>query len=141
MNVAVWIVQSLLAAAFGMAGAMKLSTPYEALVEQMSWAAHVPAVGVTLIGLVEVLGALGLVLPSALRIKPWLTPLAAAGLVCTMVAAAGLHISIGEGSQIAPNLVLGTLAALVAWGRHRRAPYRDEIVTAELKTSPTLTAP
>ena len=141
MNVAVWIVQSLLAAAFGMAGAMKLATPYEALAEQMSWAAHVPAAGVKLIGLVEVLGALGLVLPSALRIKPWLTPLAAAGLVSTMIAAAGLHISIGEAAMIAPNLVLGTLAALVAWGTTPARPHRGEIVTADLKTSPTLTAP
>ena len=137
MNVAVWIVQSLLAAAFGMAGAMKLATPYEALVEQMSWAAHVPAAGVKLIGLVEVLGALGLVLPSALRIKPWLTPLAAAGLVSTMIAAAGLHISIGEAAMIAPNLVLGTLAALVAWGRHRRAPMEARSLQP---TTPTPTA-
>ena len=89
------------------------------------------------IGLVEVLGALGLVLPSALRIKPGLTPLAAAGLVCTMVAAAGLHISIGEAAMIAPNLVLGTLAALVAWGRHRRAPMEARSLQP---TTPTPTA-
>ena len=122
MNKLLWIVQSLVGVAFTMAGAMKLSTPYDALAEQMSWVPHVPAMTVKLIGLVEVAGGLGLILPSAFRIKPGLTPLAAAGLVCTMVAAAGLHISIGEAAHIAPNLVLGSLAALVAWGRHRRAP-------------------
>ena len=120
MNIALWIVQALLAAAFLMAGGMKLATPHDALMAQMSWAAHVPAMGVKFIGLVEVLGALGLVLPSALRIKPGLTPLAAAGLVSTMIGAAALHISIGEGAMIAPNLVLGSLAAFVAWGRSRR---------------------
>ncbi len=122
MNTLFWIVQSLVGVAFTMAGVMKLSTPYDALAEQMSWVPHVPAMAVKLIGLVEVAGGLGLILPSVFRIMPGLTPLAAAGLVLTMIAAAGLHISIGEAAHIAPNLVLGSLAALVAWGRHKKAP-------------------
>lgn len=122
MNKLLWIVQSLVGVAFTMAGVMKFSTPYDALAEQMSWVPHVPAMAVKLIGLVEVAGGLGLILPSVFRIMPGLTPLAAAGLVLTMISAAGLHISIGEGAMIAPNLVLGSLAALVAWGRHKKAP-------------------
>jgi uncharacterized membrane protein len=122
MNKLLWIVQSLVGVAFTMAGVIKLSTPYDALAEQMSWVPHVPAMAVKLIGLVEVAGGLGLILPSVFRIMPGLTPLAAAGLVLTMISAAGLHISIGEAAHIAPNLVLGSLAALVAWGRHKKAP-------------------
>lgn len=122
MNIGLWIAQSMLALAFVAAGLMKLTTPYEALVTQMTWAAHVPAAGVMLIGVLEILGAVGLILPSLSRVKPSLTPLAAAGLVTTMVFAAGLHIAIGEGMSIAPNLALGGLAAFVAWGRFKKSP-------------------
>lgn len=122
MNKVLWGVQVLLGFAFVMGGAMKLATPYEALVLEMTWVAHVPAAGVKLIGLLEVLGAMGLILPAAFRFKPGLTPLAAVGLLLTMICAAGLHISIGEASMIAPNVVLGTLAAFIAWGRFKTHP-------------------
>jgi len=122
LHIALWVAQGLLAAAFGMAGAMKLATPITALAAQMGWPGDVPAALVRLIGAAELAGALGLVLPSALRIRPVLTPLAAAGLVAVMVLAAGFHLTRGEASMLPANLILGVLAAFVAWGRYRKAP-------------------
>jgi putative oxidoreductase len=122
INKVLWAAQVLVALPFLMAGSAKLMTAPEVLAADMAWVEHVPAAAVKLIGLLEVLGAMGLVLPSALRFKPWLTPLAAAGLVLTMVCAAGLHISLGEGSLIGPNIVLGGIAAFIAWGRYKKAP-------------------
>jgi putative oxidoreductase len=122
MNKALWAAQILLGFAFLMAGGMKLVTPYETLAGDMAWVTHVPAAVVKLIAFLEVLGALGLILPSVLRIKPWLTPLAAAGLVLTMVGAIATHIAIGEAHMTAPPIVVGALAAFIAWGRHKRDP-------------------
>jgi putative oxidoreductase len=120
MNKALWAAQALIGLAFLMAGGMKMLTPYTALTVEMAWVAHVPAAVVKLIGLLEFIGALGLILPSMLRNKPWLTPLAAAGLVLTMVGAAALHVATGEGHMITPNIVLGGLASFIAWGRFKR---------------------
>ncbi len=123
MNIALWIVQALLAVAFALTGFMKLTTPTEALVEAgMTYAAHVPAWMPKLAGAAELLAAIGLILPAALKIKPWLTPLAAAGLVVVMVLAMGLHASLGEWSALPVNLVLGGLAGFVAWGRFKARP-------------------
>ena len=122
MKYALWIVQLLLAAAFGMAGFFKLATPIEALAAQMAWVAEVPSWTPRVAGAAEVLGAVGLVLPAATRIKPTLTPLAAAGLALVMVLAAGLHLSLGQLGALAPNAVLGGLALFVAWGRWKKAP-------------------
>jgi putative oxidoreductase len=67
-------------------------------------------------------GALGLVVPSATRIKPWLTPLAGAGLLTVMILASLFHLSRGEANLAPINVVLGALAAFVAWGRWKKAP-------------------
>lgn len=120
LHIGLWVVQGLLALAFLMSGSMKLTTPYETLAAQMAWAKLFSPTTVQAIGVVEVAGALGLILPSALRILPILTPLAASGLVLTMLGAAATHLSIGE--PPIPNVVLGGLAAFVAWGRFRKAP-------------------
>lgn len=120
MNKALWAAQALLGFAFLMAGAMKGLTPHEALAVDMPVVAAIPPLAVKGIGLVEVLGAVGLILPSVLRIQPVLTPVAAGGLVLTMVSAAGAHIAAGEANMIAPSIVLGGLAAFVAWGRSTR---------------------
>ena len=121
-NVSLWIAQVLLAAMFGMSGVMKLMTPIDALAQQMPWVGSMPELLVRFIGLSELAGALGLILPSVTRIRPALTPLAAAGLVVVMVLASGLHISRGEIQMVPLNLVLGALAAFVAWGRTKKAP-------------------
>lgn len=124
-HVGLWIVQALLALAFGMAGLMKLATPYAELAAQQAWARHTPEMLVKGIGVVELAGAIGLVLPAATRIQPILTPLAAAGFVVVMVLAGALHASIGE--PPIPNVILGALAAVVAWGRLRKAPIAPRV--------------
>lgn len=121
MNVALWIAQLLLAAAFGMAGAMKATTPIAELTPKMPWVANLPYL-VRFIGVSELAGALGLLLPALTRIKPWLTPLAALGLVVVMVLATAFHILRGEYPVLPVPLLLGALAAFVAWGRTRKAP-------------------
>ncbi len=122
INVTLWIAQLLLAVAFGMAGIMKSTQPIPDLAAAMGWPGDLPAVVVRFIGASELAGALGLVLPSATRIRPLLTPLAAIGLVLVMLLAALFHISRGEWSALPINVVLGGLAAFVAWGRLRKAP-------------------
>lgn len=122
LRAALWIVQGLLAVAFVIAGFMKMTTPLDVLAQQMAWAGNVPGGLVRFIGVAELLGGLGLVLPAATRIKPVLTPLAAAGLLTVMLLAAGYHLTHGEGAFILPNVILGALAAFVAWGRFKAAP-------------------
>lgn len=121
-NIALWILQVILAAMFLMAGFTKVSTPIEELTTMMPWVADMPLAVVRFIGASEILGALGLLLPSLLRIKPVLTPVAATGLVTVMVLAALFHASRGEFSSIGFNVVLASLAAVVAWGRFKKAP-------------------
>ena len=122
LSVSLWGAQALLALAFGIAGAMKLLTPLEALAAQMPWVDDVPGALVRLIALSELAGAIGLLAPSLTRIRPALTPLAALGLALVMALAGLFHLSRGEAGMIAPNVVLGGLALFVAWGRGRRAP-------------------
>ncbi|MGB0384138.1 MAG: DoxX family protein [Ardenticatenaceae bacterium] len=122
MNIALWIVQGLLAVMFLMAGMMKATKSKEELKEaagdNMAWVDSVSARNVRLIGILEVLIALGLILPHLTGILPWLTPLAAVGFVCTMIGAAVLHVQRGDGAQgIVTNIVLLLLAAFVAYGR------------------------
>lgn len=117
MDTALWILQVLLAVAFVGAGLMKLTQPKAKIAERMAWANDFSDTQVKLIGLVELLGAVGLILPAITRILPILTPLAAIGLVLTMIGAALVHVRRGEIPMIVPNLVLLVLAAIVAYGR------------------------
>jgi hypothetical protein len=121
MTYALWTVQGLLAALFLFAGGMKLVMPIESMTAQMPVA--IPGAFLRFIGVAETLGALGLVLPGLLRIRPGLTPLAAAGLVIIMIGATGLTLAtgMGVGAAVIP-LVVGILAAFVAYGRWRVAP-------------------
>ena len=121
MNIALWVVQILLAVAFLGSGLMKLTQPKEKIATSMAWAADFSPSTIKLIGLVEVLGALGLVLPAVTGIAPILTPLAAVGLALVMVGAAITHARRGESQMIVVNVVLLLLAAFVAWGRF--GPY------------------
>ena len=124
INISLWIAQGLLAAMFIMAGAMKSTQPIEALAEMLPWANEVPSALVRFIGISEVLGGLGLLLPALLRIKPILTPIAAAGLVVVQVLAAGFHVSRGENEVIGMNIMLVLVAAFIAWGRTKKAPIQ-----------------
>jgi uncharacterized membrane protein YphA (DoxX/SURF4 family) len=113
-----WILQGLLAALFLFAGGFKLVTPIAAMTQQVP----MPGLFLRFIGLAEVLGALGLILPGLLRIRPVLTPLAAAGLVIIMSGAVGVTMATtGAGQAVMPGLV-GVLAAGVAVGRWLRRP-------------------
>lgn len=118
MNIALWIIQILLALAFLMAGTLKATQPIDRLSARMKWVNSLrPPQTVRLIGILEVLGAIGLILPAVTGILPWLTPVAAIGLVLTMIGAMILHTRRGEASHIAPNMVLLLLAAFIVIGR------------------------
>jgi uncharacterized membrane protein YphA (DoxX/SURF4 family) len=111
----IWVVQVVLAVAFLMAGLTKLTQPREKLAAgQMAWAGDFTDGQVKGIGALEVLAAIGLVLPAALDVLPILTPLAAAGLVLLMIGAARTHIRRNETPMVPINLVLGGLALFVA---------------------------
>jgi hypothetical protein len=120
MTYALWIVQALLALLFLFAGGTKLILPIEALTAQTP----LPGLFVRFIGVAEVLGAIGLILPGLLRIRPGLTPLAAAGLVIIMIGATGVTLAGEEVVLALMPLGVGLLAAFVAYGRWRLAPHR-----------------
>lgn len=115
MNAALWIAQVLLALIFLFAGGMKLVTPMEELMQQMP--IGLPAPFMIFTAVVEVLGGLGVILPWLLGIFPFLTPLAAAGLVIVMIGAVVYTVAAGDVAMAAIPLVVGLLAAFVAWGR------------------------
>ena len=120
-----WGAQILLAAAFAMTGYLKLTQPMAALVDAMGWPGALPPALVRFIGAAELAGALGLVLPAATRIKPWLTQLAAVGLLAVMLLAMVFHLARGEVSALTINLYLAVIALFIAWGRGIAAPiYR-----------------
>ena len=118
MNYVLWIVQGLLALIFLVTGGMKLVVPIEVMTEQ----APVPLPGwfLRFIGVAEMLGAIGLILPGLLGIRPGLTPLAACGLVVIMIGATVFTLAgIGVGPALIP-LVVGLLSAFVVYGRRPR---------------------
>ncbi|WP_448612836.1 DoxX family protein [Modestobacter sp. URMC 112] len=118
MDVVLWIVAGVLAVAFLGAGLMKLAQPKEKLVESgMGWAGDFSPGVVKAIGVLEVLGALGLILPALFGTAPVLVPLAAAGLALLMVGAIVVHARRKETPMIVINVVLLALAVFVAWGR------------------------
>jgi uncharacterized membrane protein YphA (DoxX/SURF4 family) len=116
MNIALWIVQILLALVFLMAGVMKASQPIEKLQKNMNWTKHVSPGFVRVVGILEILGALGLILPVATHILPWLTPVAAIGLVLTMIGAIITHVRLKEAGQAAMPLVLLLLSLFIVLG-------------------------
>ncbi|HYN66377.1 MAG TPA: DoxX family protein [Ornithinibacter sp.] len=117
MNTVLWVLQIVLALAFGLAGVGKLTQPREKMQERMGWVEDFSPRTVTLIGALELLAAIGLVLPAATGILPWLTPLAALGLVVIMVLAIPVHLRRGETPMVVVNVVLALMAAFVAWQR------------------------
>lgn len=114
MNVVVWIASGLLAAMFLMAGSMKLLKSKEEIVSGQEWAESFPAGLIKLIGVAEIVGAAGLILPGVFEIATWLVPAAAIGLAVVMVGAAVTHLRHKEYPNIAVNLVLLALAVFVA---------------------------
>jgi uncharacterized membrane protein YphA (DoxX/SURF4 family) len=124
VNIVLWIVQVLLAAMFLMAGFSKAFQPLDALGQMMPWTLDVPLGLVRFIGVSEMLAAIGLIAPALTGIKPRLTIAAAVGIILVMVSASIFHLTRGEYGVIIVNLVLLALAAFVAYGRWKVAPFK-----------------
>jgi uncharacterized membrane protein YphA (DoxX/SURF4 family) len=122
IRLALWTAQVVLAAGLIWAGLMKLLQPVEALSAVWPWTGQVPVALVKLVGTLDVLAAIGLILPSLLRVQPVLTPIAAIGIVALMACAGIFHVARGEASSIGVNVVFAAIAAFVAWGRFTKAP-------------------
>jgi uncharacterized membrane protein YphA (DoxX/SURF4 family) len=122
MNTALWVVQILLALGFLLAGVPKATQPIPALAKRITWAKDVPVSLVRFIGVVEILGALGLILPALTGILPWLTVAAAVGLAIVMASAIVFHVVRGEANRIALNIVFLLLLLFVTYGRIALAP-------------------
>jgi hypothetical protein len=118
LNVILWIVQLALAAMFLFAGYIKLVRPIPELVKMFPWPGEVPVWFTRFTGVVDLAGALGIVLPGLTGVMPWLTPLAALGLVLLQLAAIVFHGVRGETKDtVAMNVVLLVASAFVLWGR------------------------
>lgn len=117
MNTALWIVQGLLAAAFLMAGIMKIAKSKPELAEKMGWVDDFSEGVIKTIGGLEVLGAIGLILPGLTGIAPVIIPLAAVGLGLTQVGAIVVHGRRGEMQNVVVSVILLAMTVFVAWGR------------------------
>jgi uncharacterized membrane protein YphA (DoxX/SURF4 family) len=119
VNIALWVVQVLLALVYLAAGGMKVTRPRADLVAsgRFDWMKDTSEAGVKAVGTIEVLGALGLILPELTGIAPILTPIAAVGLVIVQIGAIRVHLTRDERQPLPANVVLLLLAAFVAVGR------------------------
>ncbi len=115
VNAILWMLQTVLALVFLFAGSMKLIMPFEVMAAQMSVA--LPGWFIHFIGVAEVAGALGLILPALTRIQRYLTSLAACGLVIIMGGATVVTLIGGGGASALFPLVVGLLLIAIAYGR------------------------
>jgi hypothetical protein len=122
LDVALWIIQGVLALIFAGTGIWKLVTPIPELATMMPWMGQVSPSFFYATALFDTLGGLGVLLPSITRIKPGLTVLAALGCVALQASAIVFHFSRGEGANTPFNFLLVALALFVAWGRHSKVP-------------------
>lgn len=129
MNIALWIVQGVLAALFLFGGSAKLTMP----IDELAAMTGVPGALLVLASVCEILGGLGLVLPGIFRIYRFLTPLAAAGLVVIMTVATAMGVAAGDPVATAFPFVVGALSAFVAYGRSRSAASRADVRSAILR--------
>jgi len=121
-DIALWAAHVFLALVFFITGAIKLFLPIENLYTLLLWTKDVNSISVRLIGFSEIIGSIGLIIPSLLRIKPQLTPWAAIGVAFIMLLAIFFNISTGETSVIGINVMLFFIAVFVAWGRFKKSP-------------------
>ncbi|WP_315782754.1 MULTISPECIES: DoxX family protein [unclassified Bradyrhizobium] len=122
LRIGLWIAQALLFALFTFAGVTKLFTPIPELAHMMPWTGDHSATFVRIIGLIDLAGGLGILLPSLTRIMPRLTVLAALGCATLQVFALAFHLSRGEAAVTPLNIVLLALSLFVLWGRNGKAP-------------------
>ena len=131
-NILVWALQILLASMFLMTGAMKIYQSINQLATSLPWVGDVPAGLVRFIGMAELLAGLGLLLPSILKYKTFLTPLAALGIVLIMISASFFHITRGETGVIGMNAILALIALYIAWARYKKVPIYDRSSSDQL---------
>jgi len=120
-NVALWIIQGLLAALFLFSGVTKLILPIEEMTRQIA----LPGLFLRFIGVCEILGALGLILPGIFRVRTGLTPLAAVALVIIMIGATVVNLMAGQRVAALITLVVGLLLAFVAYNRSKMLPRTE----------------
>lgn len=121
MNASLWTAQAVLAVSFMWAGGMKLFQSPNELARMWAWTADNASL-VKLTGVLDVLAAIGLILPGLLRIQPQLTIFTAYGTIALMVAASIFHIARGESSLIGVNIIFAMIVIFIAWGRATKAP-------------------
>lgn len=121
-HILLWVAQILLSVSLIWAAYVKLFHSIEQLEVMWPWTGEVSPGFVRLTGIIDLLGALGILLPALFRFKPVLTPIAASGIVLLMISACIFHICRGEASQIGFNIAFGAIAAFVAYGRFKLAP-------------------
>lgn len=102
-------------------GLMKLSQPIAILSTSLPWTAHVPVATVRLIGILDLCGGIGILIPTLLRIQPQVTVWAALGNMTLMVSAIAFHLSRGESKFIGFHIMLISILAFIAWGRTYKA--------------------
>ncbi|MFI7700214.1 DoxX family protein [Nonomuraea sp. NPDC049480] len=133
LNGALWTLQVLFGFFFAGSGFGKVllydEVLYAAAPRAVAWYAAVPQPLIVFVGVCEVLGGVGLILPAMTGVKPKLTPLAAAGLTLTMILAAGFHVMRSEYELVPANLLLGGVAAFIAVGRWKLRPIAPAIIT------------
>jgi uncharacterized membrane protein YoaK (UPF0700 family) len=118
MNTTLWVVQGMLAAVFFAAGTMMITQSHAQMIEKHGWwVEHTPVALVKLLGALEVLAAIGLIVPRTAGILPVLTPLAACGVVIVMIGGSIIHGRENEYPEAVLTVVLGAAAVFVAWGR------------------------
>jgi uncharacterized membrane protein YphA (DoxX/SURF4 family) len=124
LNVGLWAAQILLGFAFCLFGFMKVTMPITELSRMMAFAGEFPVLFVRSIGLIDILGGIGVVLPALTRILPWLTVWAAAGCTVLQILAMGFHASRGEFQVLPMNAILLSLSVFILWGRAQKSPIR-----------------
>jgi hypothetical protein len=110
---------------FFLSGAIMKFLPIEKVSSMMPWTGEVDPILVRLLGIIDLLAATGLILPSLLRIKPQLTPWTSTGIIVLMLSAIYFHIQRGETNVISFNIILSILAAFVAWGRWKKVSIEN----------------
>lgn len=121
LHLALWVAQVVLALVFAMSGFPKVAKSLADISRDLPFMATMPGALVRFIGVSELAGAVGLILPALTRFKPLLTAWAGVGLATVMVLASVFHLSRGEVDKLPVNVVLGGIAAFIAWGRFRKA--------------------
>lgn len=122
LNISLWIAQAILAFIFLWAGYVKIFQSVEQMSEMMAWVPEVPILFIRLLGILELLGAAGLIFPALLRVKPRVTVWAAVACTVLMVFAATFHLTRGEVSEIGLNIGLGLIGIFIIWGRAAKVP-------------------